>query len=124
MVVYFELRKQDKYRHDFILINIGLIHNYTLLLIHTPTQILLALDGGKYFYKMPGHKNNMAFHPTICTTRKISLFLHGEFELDRGQGQSWSLQNRSALNLGEVQGRRADILGLLDDGAVVVHLDP
>ena len=57
----------------------------------------------------------MAFHhPTICTTRKISLFSHGELELDRGWGD--------ALNLGEVQRRRADILGLLDDGAVVVYL--
>ena len=62
------------------------------------------------------------YHPTICTTRKISLLLHGEFELDRGRGQSRSPKVRSALNLGEVQRRRADILGLLDDGAVVVHL--
>ena len=56
MVVYFVRRKQDKYRHEFkLLINIGLIHNFILLLIHAPTQILLALDDGKYFYKMPGY---------------------------------------------------------------------
>ena len=68
------------------------------------------------FTKCQGSFEN---NPTICTTQKISLFLHGEFELDPGWRQSWFC---IVSNQGEVHRRRADGLGFLDDGAIVVNL--